>query len=256
MANQPANPQARSDNWLPVARNNIAVHAARADRLVSQLAQDIAQRLQLAIQTRGKAVLSVSGGKSPIALFESLRMHAIDWSKVSVTLVDERCVPSTHPDSNAQLVKHHLLQDAAHAATLVPMVTESIDVSDATQQAVWASMQLQTVGTADVLVLGMGADGHTASLFPDAPNLSQALDLHNTQTCIGITLAHPPANAPYPRVTQTLANLLTAKHISLPISGDDKLGTLQSAWSHVQDALPVSHVLHQTMTPVALWINT
>jgi 6-phosphogluconolactonase len=102
----------------------------------------------------------------------------------------------------------------------------------------------------------MGADGHTASLFPDTPNLAQALDLHNTQGCVGITLAHPPANAPYPRVTQTLAHLLTAKHIVLPISGDDKCNTLQRAWSHVQDALPVSHVLHQTLTPVALWITT
>ena len=256
MANQPANPHARSDNWLPVARNNIAVHAVRADRLVSELAHDIAQRLQLAIQTRGKAVLSVSGGKSPIALFVSLRVQAIDWSKVSVTLVDERCVPSTHPDSNAQLVKQHLLQDAAHAATLVPMVTETIDVSDATQQAAWANAQWQTVGAADVLVLGMGADGHTASLFADAPNLSQALDLHNTQNCVGITLAHPPANAPYPRVTQTLAALLRAKHIVLPISGNDKRNTLQRAWIQKQNALPVSNVLHQTLAPVAVWIAT
>ncbi|NDF44632.1 MAG: 6-phosphogluconolactonase, partial [Betaproteobacteria bacterium] len=163
---------------------------------------------------------------------------------------------NTHPDSNAHLVKQHLLQDGAHAATLVPMVNETIDVSDATQQAVWASAQLQSAGPADVLVLGMGADGHTASLFPDTPNLAQALDLHNTQGCVDITLAHAPANAPYPRVTQTLANLLTAKHIVLPISGDDKRDTLQRAWSHVQDALPVSHVLQQTLAPVAVWIAT
>lgn len=250
-------PQDAAPNaWMPASHNNITVHAVSADRLVSELAQDIAQRLQLAIQTRGKAVLSVSGGKSPIALFESLRAQAIDWSQVSVTLVDERCVPSTHPDSNSQLVKQHLLQDAAHAATLVPMVTEAIDVSDATQQAAWASAQWQTVGAADVLVLGMGADGHTASLFADAPNLSQALDLHNTQNCVGITLAHPPANAPYPRVTQTLAALLRAKHIVLPISGNDKRNTLQRTWTQKQNQLPVSHVLHQTLAPVAVWIAT
>jgi len=243
-------------SWMPVSRGNVTVHKVSTDRLAIELAQDIAQRLHAAIQVRSKAVLGVSGGKSPIALFEALRVHDIDWSKVIITLVDERCVHNTHPDSNAHLVKQHLLQDAAHAATLVPMVSETIDVSDATQQAVWASAQLQSAGPADVLVLGMGADGHTASLFPDAPNLSQALDLHNTLSCVGITLAHPPANAPYPRVTQTLANLLTAKHIALPISGDDKRDTLQRAWPHVQDALPVSHVLHQTLTPVALWITT
>jgi 6-phosphogluconolactonase len=242
--------------WVPATRGNVTVHKVSADSLAIELAQDIAQRLHAAIQARSKAVLSVSGGKSPIALFEALRVHDIDWSKVIITLVDERCVPNTHPDSNAHLVRQHLLQDAAHAATLVPMVSETINVSDATQQAVWASAQLQSAGSADVLVLGMGADGHTASLFPDAPNLAQALDLHNMQGCVGITLAHPPANAPYPRVTQTLANLLTAKHIALPISGDDKRNTLQRAWPHAQDTLPVSHVLHQTLAPVALWITT
>ena len=247
---------APTNAWKPATRGNVTVHTVSTDRLAIELAQDIAQRLHAAIQARGKAVLSVSGGKSPIAMFEALRMHTIDWSKVIVTLVDERCVPNTHPDSNAHLVKQHLLQDAAHAATLVPMVSETIDVSDATQQAVWASAQLQSAGPADVLVLGMGADGHTASLFPDAPNLAQALDLHNTQGCVGITLVHPPANAPYPRVTQTLAQLLTAKHIVLPISGDDKCNTLQRAWSHAQNTLPVSHVLNQTLAPVAVWIAT
>jgi 6-phosphogluconolactonase len=243
-------------SWMPVTRGNVTVHAVSADHLAAQLAPDIAQRLHAAINARGKAVLSVSGGKSPIALFEALRVHAIDWSKVIVTLVDERCVSNTHRDSNAHLVKQHLLQGAAHAATLVPMVSETIDVSDVTQQAVWAGAQLRTAGPADVLVLGMGADGHTASLFPDAPNLAQALDLQNTQVCVGITLPHPPVNAPYPRVTQTMAQLLKAKRIVLPINGDDKRDTLQRAWPHVQDALPVSHVLHQTLTPVAVWIAT
>jgi 6-phosphogluconolactonase len=247
---------APTNAWVPATRGNVTMHTVSTDRLAIELAQDIAQRLHAAIQARSKAVLSVSGGKSPIALFEALRVHDIDWSKVIITLVDERCVPNTHHDSNAHLVKQHLLQDGAHAATLVPMVNETIDVSDATQQAVWASAQLQSAGPADVLVLGMGADGHTASLFPDAPNLAQALDLHNTQGCVGITLAHPPANAPYPRVSQTFANLLTAKHIVLPISGDEKRNTLQRAWSHAQDALPVSHVLHQTLAPVAVWIAT
>jgi 6-phosphogluconolactonase len=256
MAIKTQNLHSLSNTWMPVTRGNVTVHAISADHLAAQLAQDIAQRLHAAIQTRGKAVLSVSGGKSPIVLFEALRVHTIDWSKVIITLVDERCVPSTHPDSNAHLVKQHLLQDAAHAATLVPMVNETIDVSDATQQAVWASAQLQTAGQADMLVLGMGVDGHTASLFPDAPNLAPALDLRNTQGCVGITLIHPPANAPYSRITQTLASLLSAKHIVLPISGDDKRNTLQRAWSHAQDALPVSHVLHQTLAPVAVWIAT
>lgn len=247
-------PNTPSGPWLPASRGIISVAHTTADNIHTQLADDIAQRLQNAIQSKGKAVLSVSGGKSPIALFQALRVQAIDWSEVFVTLVDERCVPNTHPDSNAHLVTTHLLQGPAQAATLIPMVTASIEVSDVSQQAMWASAQLKTTGPADVLVLGLGADGHTASLFPDAPNLAQALDPHNTQVCMGITLDHPPANAPYARITQTLAQLLTAGHIVLPIIGDDKRHTLQRAWSHKQNDLPVSHVLHQTQTPVALWM--
>lgn len=245
-----------SSAWPPVSRGHVTVHVVHSDELHALMANDIAQRLHSAIQSRGKAVLSVSGGKSPVAMFEALRVHTIDWSKITITLVDERCVPNTHHDSNAHLVKTHLLQGAAQAATFVPMVTEDIDMADAPQQAAWASQQLQTTTPADVLVLGMGADGHTASLFPDAPNLMEALDLHNKQVCVGITLAHPPANAPYARVTQTLAHVLTARHIILPISGDDKRATLQQAWTHVQNELPVSHVLHQTLAPVDLWIAT
>lgn len=255
MAPNAHSPSTPSGAWLPVSRGNISVAHATADNIHTQLADDIAKRLHNAIHSKGKAVLSVSGGKSPMALFQALRVQAIDWSKVFVTLVDERCVPSTHPDSNAHLVTTHLLQGPAQAATFIPMVTTtSIELSDVSQQAMWASAQLKTTGPADVLVLGMGADGHTASLFPDAPNLAQALEPHNTQVCMGITLAHPPANAPYARITQTLAQLLTAGHIVLPIIGDDKRHTLQRAWSHRQHDLPVSYVLHQTQTPVALWM--
>lgn len=245
---------APSPIWLPVSRGNVTVQVVNVEDFPTLLAHDIAKCLNSAIENRGKAVLSVSGGQSPIAMFEALRVHAIDWSKVTITLVDERCVPNTHPDSNAHLVNTHLLQDGAQAATFVPMVTEDIDMVDAQKQALWASAQLQTNSPADMLVLGMGVDGHTASLFPDAPNLFAALDLHNQQACVGITLPHPPANAPFPRVTQTLAQLLTARHIVLPVMGEDKRHTLQQAWSHPRNALPVSHVLHQTQTPVVLWM--
>ena len=255
MNDQVSKGETPTSTWTPVSRGNITVHLANVDGWHDLVANDIAQRLHNAIHNHGSAVLCVSGGKSPVPLFTALRVHPLEWSKVTITLVDERCVPITQPESNAQLVKTHLLQDAAQAATFVPMVTETLDITDAPQQALWASAQLQANSPADVLVLGMGADGHTASLFPDAPNLMQALDLHNKQVCVGITLAHPPANAPYPRVTQTLAHLLTARHIVLPIGGDDKRATLQKAWTHAQSELPVSHVLHQSLTSVDLWIT-
>jgi len=243
------------NTWQPESRSTLTVHSVSASELNVRLAQDIAQRLAAAIQARGFAVLSVSGGKSPVALFEALRVIDIDWSRVRITLVDERCVPRTHPDSNALLVQTHLLQDLAANAQLVFMVssaTEPLDAPAALADA--ASAALTAAGTADVLVLGMGADGHTASLFPQAPNLADALDLRNTHVCMAIELAHPPANAPYARITQTLARIVSARHIVLPLTGTDKLNTLQQAWHQASPALPISFVLQQTQTPVAIWL--
>jgi 6-phosphogluconolactonase len=241
--------------WCPKSRGTLTVHTVSAEALNLHVAQDIAQRLNAAIQTRGFAVLSVSGGKSPVGLFEALRVIDIDWSRVRVTLVDERCVPRTHPDSNALLVQTHLLQDLAAQAQLVFMgATASAPLGTPTQQAETARHALRAAGVTDVLVLGMGTDGHTASLFPEAPNLSQALDRRNTDTCVAIELKNPPANAPYARITQTLAQILSARHIVLPLAGADKRRTLQQAWPHATPALPISYVLQQNQTPVALWL--
>jgi len=241
--------------WHPESRGTLTVHTVNQAKLNVQLAQDIAQRLAAAIQLRGFAVLSVSGGKSPVTLFEALRVIDIDWSRVRITLVDERCVPRIHPDSNALLVQSHLLQDLAAKAQLVFMVSSAAEPLDTPKAlAEIANSALSDAGKADVLVLGMGADGHTASLFPEAPNLAEALDLGNTQACVAIELAHPPANAPYARITQTLAQILSARHIVLPLTGTDKLNTLQQAWKQATPALPISFVLQQTQTPVALWL--
>ena len=245
-----------SSAWLPVDRPPVTVHAVPAAAAVTALAGDIAARLKDAIAQRGSAVLSVSGGKSPIALFESLRTQTLDWHKVHVTLVDERCVPNDHPDSNARLVRDHLLQGLARSAQFHPMVPDGVtQLPSPASIAESAGAALQAAGAADVLVLGMGADGHTASLFPEAPNLAEALAANSNHICLAIELDPPPANAPYPRITQTLAQLLHARHIVLALTGADKLATLQQAWAAKTDRLPISHVLHQTTTPVALWIS-
>lgn len=244
-----------SGAWHPESRGTLTVHTVSQAELNVRLAQDIAQRLVAAIQARGFAVLSVSGGKSPVALFEALRVIDIDWSRVRVTLVDERCVPRIHPDSNALLVQTHLLQDLAAKAQLVFMVTSTTEPLDSpAAQAKVAGLALSAAGSADVLVLGMGADGHTASLFPEAPNLADALDMRNTHCCVAIALENPPASAPYARITQTLAQILSSRHIVLPLTGADKLNTLQQAWKLTNPALPISFVLQQTQTPVAIWL--
>lgn len=246
---------ASSSVWLPGASANVTVQTVSSTTLNATLAHDIAQRLTAAIQARGFAVLSVSGGKSPIAMFEALRESPIDWPQVRITLVDERCVPCNHPDSNALMVQTHLLHGRARHAQWVPMIKDAAEpLATPTVLAQAANMALQAAGSTDVLVLGMGADGHIASLFPDATNLTEAMDLQNTRACMAIELPHPPANAPYQRLSQTLARLLAAGHIVLPLLGAVKLDTLKQAWRRPGNRYPVSRVLHQTQTPIALWI--
>lgn len=236
--------------------SRVSLHRAPAHALPAELAGDIAQRLRQALNERGQAVLSVSGGKSPIPLFEALRTQPLDWPRVHITLVDERCVPCTHEASNARLVREHLLQGPAALAHFVPMVPQAHEpLPSGTALAEAASQALEALGAADVLLLGMGADGHTASLFPDADRLHEALDLHAPQACLPMVLPQPPANAPFARITQTLAQLLRSRHLVLPLAGADKLATLRQALAARSDRLPISHLLHQDRAPLSLWIT-
>ena len=232
-------------SWISVA----------ADQAAWLIARDVAARLHQAIEVRGRAVLHVSGGKSPVALFHALQKQALDWSRVHVSLADERCVPVGHADSNATLVRTHLLQGPAAQARFSSLVPDSVaSLPPPAAMAELASRALQAQGVADVLILGMGLDGHIASIFPGMSNLSQALEPIGGQVCLAVELAQPPEQAPYPRLTQSLAHMLKARHIVLPVSGAQKQAVLRSACMGPSPELPVSFVLHQAQAPVAIWI--
>jgi 6-phosphogluconolactonase len=226
------------------------------DQLVQALAQDIAQRLQAAVHERGQAVLVVSGGKSPVALFEALRVMPLHWGQISISLADERCIANDHPDSNTRLVRTHLLQDRASAARLLPLIADELPLATPDKLAKTATRVLLALGQADVLVLGMGTDGHIASLFPQASNLPLAMDLMQAPACLAMELADLPANAPYPRLSQNLSMLLNARHIVLPVFGADKLAVLERAQLGPNLTLPVSKLLHQDRAPVTVWLTS
>ena len=225
------------------------------DQLAQALASDIAGRLLAAISQRGQAVLVVSGGKSPVALFEALRVMPLHWGQISISLADERCVANDHPDSNTRLVRTHLLQDRATAARLLPLIADQTPLAAPVQLARSATRVLLALGQADVLVLGMGSDGHIASLFPHAANLPLAMDLMQAPACLAMELADLPVNAPYPRLSQNLSMLLNARHIVLPVSGADKLAVLERAQLGPNLTLPVSKLLHQDRAPVTVWLT-
>jgi 6-phosphogluconolactonase len=222
--------------------------------VTARLSQHIADALQHAIRDRGRALLAVSGGKSPITLFERLREQALDWSAITVILVDERCVPHEHADSNTALVRQHLLQGPATAASFVPFFDElpagELNDDALSDLARRSNERLAELAwPLDVGILGMGEDGHTASLFPHAPGLEQALSSHNSVAWVR------PSTAPHARLTLTLHALRSARELHLSIAGETKRAVLARAQAGIVADHPVSYVLQAGGAPVHVWTS-
>jgi 6-phosphogluconolactonase len=205
--------------------------------LATALSASIAGKLREAIDARGEALIAVSGGSTPKRLFEALSNEALDWSRVTVTLVDERWVPDTDERSNARLVESLLLQHKAADAEFVPLYVET-----ATPEAGIAEVRARAAALLkqpfDVIVLGMGPDGHTASFFPGGDRLSEALDTSNT----ALVLPMRAPGAGEPRITFTLPVLLKARALYLHIQGSDKRDVLAAA-EKPDSQLPIASVL-------------
>ncbi|MEC8153437.1 MAG: 6-phosphogluconolactonase, partial [Pseudomonadota bacterium] len=148
----------------------IAEHLyASSDVLAQRLAWITAKSLVDAIAANGQARLLVSGGSTPKAFFAALSKEALAWERVTIGLVDDRCVESFDPNSNAKLVGENLLVGEAFGATFQPLFDPELGVEKSAQWAAGAALR------PDVVVLGLGGDGHTASLFPGSPQLEQGL---------------------------------------------------------------------------------
>jgi 6-phosphogluconolactonase len=213
------------------------------------LAERVAARLRTALAERGHAMLAVSGGSTPKDFFARLAREKLDWSKVQVTLVDERWVAETDERSNARLVKSLLLQHAAAAAQFIPLYT-----GDATPEAGLATANAR-IGALplpfDAVVLGMGDDGHTASFFPDGDHLAEALDLDGRARVL-------PMRAPgagESRITLSLPTLLETRALYLLVAGEKKRDLLADVRLGLDAAqnYPVRAVLTQQRVPVAVY---
>ena len=226
-----------------------AVRYPDLDTLSQQLAAGIAADLAAAIEARGRASLVVSGGRSPVKLFECLRTLAIDWSRVCVALADERWVDPSDPASNERLVRDELLKDAAAAARFTGLKNECATPELGAGLA-WSTFN-GVPRPFDVLVLGMGDDGHTASLFPDSPNLQLGLDEAAAAGCIGM---RSPV-APEARLSLNLPALLDSRRIVILITGESKWRTyIAAAQAGAVERMPVRAVLRQRRTPVeVIW---
>ncbi|WP_019938515.1 6-phosphogluconolactonase [Bordetella sp. FB-8] len=210
---------------------------------VAALVQAVRQPLAAALDADGSAVLAVSGGRSPVPLFHALRNADLDWSRVWITLVDERCVAPDHTDSNERLVREHLLAGQAAAACFAGLVRDPADILGSLTAANGAARPIT------VALLGMGEDGHTASLFPGAPELAAGLDPNCPARYIAVT---PPA-APYARISLNLSALLQARRLVLAIAGQAKRRVFDAACAAFSPDLPISALIHQTQAPLDVY---
>jgi 6-phosphogluconolactonase len=217
--------------------------------LATALAERVADRLRAGLLERDFALLAVSGGRTPLHFFDLLSRASLDWSRVQVTLVDERWVDENDPRSNARLVREHLLQHAAASAAFVPLYTGMATPEEGQPE---ASRRIHALPLPfDAVVLGMGPDGHTASFFPGGDQLAAALD-PNLPT--GVLPMRAPG-AGEPRITLTLPTLLQTRHLFLHIEGQDKREVLAQARLGLGEAAhyPVRAVLARSPVPADVY---
>jgi len=228
-----------SDLKLP---QGVSAHEFKSPTLLAEgLALSVAKQLSDAIDTQGTATLVVSGGRSPVAFFQHLAKQKLDWSNVLISLADERWVPVEHADSNAGLIKKYLLQGPAAKAQFLSLYSASANLEQAAEQ---ADRLLSELPVIDVLVLGMGDDGHTASLFPNSPKLAEALQVDGSRRCYPMLAP----TVPHQRLTMSRALLASAKHKVLSISGQSKLTTLSTALAGDDvAAMPIRAFLQPTL---------
>ena len=207
--------------------------------LAQKLALSVSKQLNACIDDKNKACLAVSGGKTPIAFFQQLSQQTIEWSKVTIILVDERWLPTVHTDSNEKLVRDHLIQNNAKQAYFLGLKNDAELPSEGIMD---CETQLRTqIDHIDVVVLGMGLDGHTASWFTDSKQLPALLDPETSAWCLPVE----DDFLPQPRMSLTWRFIKRAEKIYLHFSGEEKNSVFKKACDGVSEQLPVSHVLHQ-----------
>jgi 6-phosphogluconolactonase len=181
-------------------------------------------------------------------MFAQLARHDIEWNRVQITLADERWVSAADPASNEAFVRSRLLRERAANAQFIGLKNEAPTPAEGATAA-WRFIKAMAQPF-DVVVLGMGDDGHTASLFPGSTGLSAALDAAAAPACV----AMQPLAAPHPRLSLNLAALLRARRICIQISGARKWEVYQQALADgPADELPMRAILRQTLVPVDVY---
>lgn len=232
-----------TDPRLVAYESPSAMAAALAERIAAGLARDL--------ETGGRAGLILAGGSTPLPVLERLSGHDLDWRRVTVTLSDDRRVPPDHDRSNARMLMDSLFVGLAAAASFLPLTAGVAD--GAAESAAAESLLNGFPWPASATLLGMGGDGHFASLFPHADGLETGLNPPDRRRVIAIRPDPLPADAPYERISLTLPALLDSRDVCLMIRGMEKRAVLERALAGDDAAsLPVRALLAAPDAPLTI----
>ena len=220
-------------------------------KLELELAEEISQKLDLELKNKGEANLLVSGGSTPKKLYEILSNKKIDWKNVSIGLIDERFVATNTEESNELLIKNTLLKNKAADAKFIGLIfnlndyKENLNITISKHKPFYKSITCS--------ILGMGSDGHTASLFPNFEEVYTDDSIYGDKMIINTKATSEPSK----RISYTKAKILSSKHLFLYFNGKEKLDVFNSAKENKNASIrPISAFIHQNINTLNVFYST
>lgn len=217
-----------------------------AAEMAAAVAGDVAFIIESAIEARGAAVIALAGGNTPIPIYEKLASAKLNWKRVTIIPTDERIVALGDPLSNVTAVAKFFLPKGARVIPIVPNALADYKAAGRSADALMQDLHWPL----DLCLLGVGSDGHTASIFP-GPDLEEALTSPNGLRALGVMPEPMPTDAPVPRVTLSLAAITTARALMIAATGKEKRSVIELAIKQGNaSAYPIGRALAGTELPV------
>ncbi|MEO5492754.1 MAG: 6-phosphogluconolactonase [Sphingomonas sp.] len=217
-----------------------------AEEMAEAVAGDVQFIIESAIDARGGAVIALAGGKTPLPIYATLSEAKLDWKRVTIIPGDERIVPLGDPLSNVTSLARTFLPKGARVMPIVPTATADYKAAGRSADALMQDLHWPL----DLCLLGVGGDGHTASIFP-GPDFDEALNGPKERRALGVMPDPLPSEAPVARVTLSRAAIVSSASVIIAVTGTAKRKVIEDAIAQgAGSAYPIGRVLADTELPV------